>query len=129
MKRRIVPFAIAGAVGFLVDAGVLTLTAPALGAFGGRLLSFAAAVLMTWLINRNFAFADKAAQTGKGREFAAYFVAMLPGAAVNWLAYGIVVALVDGNRIGLILAVAAGSIAGMAMNLMAADRLAFRGKR
>lgn len=129
MKQRILPFAIAGAIGFAVDAGLLLVAAPALGAFGGRLVSFAAAVLTTWTINRNFAFADKAAKTGKVREFLTYLVAMLPGAAVNWLVYGIVVALTGGEAVGLVLAVASGSIAGMTTNLVAADRLVFRTKR
>lgn len=128
MKQRILPFAIAGAIGFGVDAGVLLLAAPLLGALGGRLVSFAAAVLTTWLINRNFAFADKASGHNKGRELLRYFLAMLPGAAVNWLAYGIVLAIVPDTAIGLVLAVAAGSLAGMATNLVAADRLAFRNR-
>ncbi len=129
MKQRIVPFAVAGAIGFAVDAGLLLVAAPALGAFGGRLVSFAAAVLTTWMINRNFAFADKAAHTGKIREFLRYFLAMLPGAAVNWLVYGVVVALTGGDSSGLVLAVAGGSLAGMTTNLIAADRLVFRDRR
>ncbi|WIY53409.1 GtrA family protein [Devosia sp. YIM 151766] len=126
MRRRILPFALAGIIGFLVDAGVLLLTSPLLGPFRGRLLSFAAAVLATWLINRNFAFADKAAGTGKSRELLRYFLAMLPGMAVNWLIYGLVLTLLPATSAGLILAVAAGSLAGMAANLVAADRLVFR---
>lgn len=126
MRRRILPFAIAGAIGFLADAGVLLLAAPMLGPFGGRLVSFAAAVWVTWNINRNFAFADRAAHEGKGREFLRYFGAMLPGAAVNWLAYGLVVMLLGATPFGLVLATAAGSLSGMTTNLIAADRLAFR---
>lgn len=129
MKQRILPFAFAGAIGFVVDAGLLLVAAPLLGAFGGRALSFAAAVLTTWLINRNFAFADRAVSSGKGREFLHYFLAMLPGAAVNWLVYGVVVALIGMNAVGLVLAVAGGSIAGMTTNLFAADRLVFRSRR
>ena len=126
MRKRILPFAMAGIIGFVVDAGMLLLLAPLLGPFGGRVLSFASAVLATWVINRNFAFADKAASSGKGREFLRYFGAMLPGAAVNWLAYGLVIALLADTHIGLFLAVAAGSLSGMTTNLIAADRLAFR---
>lgn len=129
MRKRILPFALAGVIGFVVDAGVLLLAAPLLGPFGGRVLSFASAVLATWLINRNFAFADKAAESGRGREFLRYFAAMLPGAAVNWVVYGLVVALLADTNIGLVLAVAAGSLSGMTTNLVAADRLAFRARR
>ncbi len=129
MKRRVLPFAIAGAIGFAVDTGVLLLAAPAWGPLAGRLLSFSAAVLTTWLINRNFAFADKAVTRGKSREFLRYFLAMLPGAAVNWLVYGIVVAIAGESAIGLTLAVAGGSLGGMTTNLIAADRLVFNSKR
>jgi len=129
VRKRILPFALAGIIGFVVDAGMLLLVAPLLGPFGGRILSFTAAVLATWLINRNFAFADKAARNGKGQEFLRYFAAMLPGAAVNWVVYGLVVALLADTNIGLVLAVAAGSLAGMTTNLVAADRLAFRARR
>lgn len=126
MKRRILPFAGAGAIGFLVDAGVLLLVSVWLGAFGGRLVSFAAAVLTTWFINRNFAFADRAVTEGKRHEFLRYFAAMLPGAAVNWLVYGIALALLPHTALGLIACVAVASLAGMGTNLVAADRLAFR---
>ncbi len=126
LKKRILPFAFAGALGFLVDAGLLMAFAPLLGAFGGRLLSFCAAVGTTWTINRNFAFADKAATTGKRREFLRYFLAMLPGATVNWLAYGLAIAVLPDTALRLALAVALGSIAGLATNLLAADRLVFR---
>lgn len=129
MKKRIIPFAIAGAVGFGVDAGVLLLASPLLGAFGGRAVSFACAVLTTWLINRNFAFADRAGSTAKHWEFLRYFGAMLPGAAVNWLAYSLVVMMQPPNPVTLTLAVAAGSISGMATNLAAANWLVFREKR
>ncbi len=126
MRKRILPFAIAGAIGFVVDAGLLLLVSPLLGTFGGRLVSFAAAILSTWLINRNFAFADKATTSGKRHEFLRYFLAMLPGAALNWLAYGLVVAVLPRAPLSLALAVAVGSIAGLSANLLAADRLAFR---
>ena len=126
MIGRILPFAAAGAIGFVVDAGLLLLVSPLFGPFGGRLVSFAGAVLTTWAINRRFAFADKAAETGKAKEFARYFLAMLPGAAVNWLAYSLVVMLAGDGQPALTAAVAAGSLAGMTANLLAADRLAFR---
>lgn len=120
------PFALAGVVGFLVDAGLLLVVGSLLGPFGGRLVSFAAAVATTWLINRNFAFADRAAVDGKVGEFLRYFLAMLPGAVVNWLVYSLIVSIGADNPTVLILAVAMGSLAGMAANLTAANGLVFR---
>jgi putative flippase GtrA len=129
VKRRILPFAIAGAIGFIVDAGVLMLVSGLLGPFWGRLVSFVAAVLTTWVINRNFAFADRRSGTGKRTEFLRYFIAMLPGAAVNGLAYTLVVTLAGQSPLALTVAVAAGSIAGMGTNLVAANWLVFRSER
>lgn len=129
MKKRLLPFAIAGAIGFLVDAGVLLAVSSLVGPFWGRVVSFTAAVLTTWLINRNFAFADKTSGTSKSSEFARYLLAMLPGAAMNWLAYTLVVTLFGETPLTLTLAVAAGSIAGMGTNLAAANRLVFRQQR
>lgn len=129
MRKRILPFAVAGTIGFIVDAGLLLIFSPVFGFLFGRLLSFAAAVATTWSINRKYAFADKAAQVNKRQEFQRYFLAMLPGAVVNWLAYGVAVMLLPRGPLSLAFAVAVGSIAGLATNLIAADRLAFRATR
>jgi putative flippase GtrA len=129
VKRRILPFAIAGAIGFVIDAGVLLLVSGIFGPFWGRLISFVAAVLTTWVINRNFAFSDRTSGTSKRAEFLRYLIAMLPGAAVNGLAYTLVVTLAGQSPLALTMAVAAGSIAGMGTNLVAANLLVFRSER
>lgn len=127
--KRILPFAFAGSIGYLVDATVLSLVIGWLGPAGGRLVSFAWAVLTTWSINRNFAFADRAAATGKFRELVRYGLAMIPGGAINWLAYGLATSLLPVSGWRPAVAVAVGSLAGMATNLMAAQTLVFRIKR
>lgn len=127
--KRILPFALAGTVAFVVDAGVLVLTAPFVGAFWGRVISFLAGVTTTWLINRNLTFKDRDAGVGLGQEFARYGLAMLPGAGANWLAYGIVASLVAQSALGLTLAVAAGSLSGLAVNFLAADKLIYKKSR
>ncbi len=52
-------FAVVGAVGFLVDAGVLTALVNGLGAnpYAARAVSFPAAVTATWWLNRRWTFA------------------------------------------------------------------------
>lgn len=127
--RRILPFAIAGAFGYLVDATVLMLTLGWLGPIGGRAVSFTCAVFTTWAINRRFAFGDRSARVGKRRELRDYWLAMLPGAAVNWLAYGAAMAVLPSIGLRPILAVAVGSLAGFAANLTSAHRFAFKGDR
>lgn len=127
--KRILPFAIAGVFGYLVDATVLSLTIGWLGPVGGRLVSFACAVLTTWCINRSFAFSDRAATTGKRYELMRYVLAMIPGGAINWLVYGLAISLLYASEWRPAAAVALGSLAGMATNLMAAQTLVFRAGR
>ena len=127
--KRILPFAIAGLFGYGVDAGVLSLSIGWLGPLGGRVVSFACSVLTTWLINRRFAFADRAVRSGKRYEFMRYGLAMIPGGIVNWLIYGLAITLLPMGWWRPALAVALGSLAGMAVNLTAASTLAFRAQR
>jgi putative flippase GtrA len=113
--HRIGSFLIVGLIGFVVDAGLLTLGIHGLG-FGpelSRLMSFLAAVFVTWMLNRSFTFADKA--TGRrGRELARYVMTSCVSALLNLGVYLIVltvlpdrvltpyIALVCGVGMGLI---------------------------
>jgi putative flippase GtrA len=126
VRKRLFPFALAGLAGFLVDAAILLMVSNALGSFGGRALSFLCAVTVTWIINRNFAFADRAARSARHRELVRYVLAMLPGMAMNWLGYAAVVTLSGSSPATLVLAVAFGSLAGMATNLAMANWVVFR---
>jgi len=127
--NRVLPFAIAGLFGYLADAAMLSLSLGLLGPVGGRMLSFACGVLTTWLINRHFAFADHAAQVGKRYELLRYVLAMLPGGGINWLIYGLAMTALPSSGWRPAIAVAAGSLAGMVVNLVAADKLVFRAQR
>ncbi|WDR02447.1 GtrA family protein [Devosia algicola] len=128
--KRVLPFGLAGIAGFFMDASVLMAIVDAIGPFWARVVSFAFAVLTTWLINRNFAFSDCAAEAdGMGREFARYFAAMIPGSLVNWLVYGAMMLQLPSDGGFPLLAVAMGSIAGMATNLAMAQRFAFTARR
>lgn len=127
--KRVLPFAIAGVFGYVVDAGVLSLGIGWLGPVGGRLLSFSCAVLTTWLINRSFAFADHAAATGKRYEFMRYVVVMVPGAFINWAAYWLAITLLPAGDWRPAIAVGIGSVTGMVANLTAAQTLVFRAVR
>lgn len=56
--KKLLRFAIAGGIGFLVDAGVLTLLlhVTPLGPFIARLIAIAIAMTVTWFFNRTFTF-------------------------------------------------------------------------
>ena len=127
-RRQFTHFAVAGAVGFVVDVAVLyALLAMGLGYYLGRVLSFLAAAFTTWQINRRHAFAAEA----DGRwlhEWLRYLLAMSGGGILNYLVYGAVVALTAHRPWLPALAVAAGSVAGLAANFLTAKFWVFKGK-
>ena len=53
-------FFVVGTIGFIVDAGVLAVLVHGYGQgnYSSRMVSFAVAVTVTWLLNRTFSFAD-----------------------------------------------------------------------
>jgi putative flippase GtrA len=120
MRRQLLLFAGAGVAGFLVDAGVLYLALDAgVGYFSGRAVSFLCAVWVTWQINRRFTFVAKPNES-VWQEWWRYLAGMSGGGAVNYAAYSIIVITLDGRALLPAYAVAAGSLAGMAVNFIAA---------
>lgn len=124
--REIVLFGVSGAFGFLVDTAVLyTLKGP-IGPFYGRIFSFLAAVLTTWLLNRYFTFRERKSGLSTRREFVAYLLLMLIGGGVN---YGVYAWLIVSSPFASqypVVGVAAGSLAGMFVNLVNSRYLLYR---
>ncbi|WP_408312628.1 GtrA family protein [Paraburkholderia aspalathi] len=124
--REFARFSIAGVIGFAVDAGVLYLAlACGLGLFTGRVVSFIAAVWVTWRINRRHTFRERAARSA-WVEWWRYLLSMLGGASVNYAAYSAVVLTVHGGRLVPLIAVACGSVAGLFVNFFSAKHWAFK---
>jgi putative flippase GtrA len=109
-------FAIAGTLGFLVDAGMLALgLALGLGYFAGRAVSFLSGVFVTWRINRRFSFPE-AGRRASWAEWWRYLAAASVGGSFNYLAYTAVVIHFEATPWLPTAAVAAGSLAGMMVN-------------
>lgn len=127
--RRLLRFGVAGVIGFLLDAGVLLLLigSAGLGPYIARLPSFLAAATATWLVNRYWTFADRR-NAGRGAEWGCYVLAMLGGGVVNYTVYALLVATVEPVRIWPVLGVAAGSLAGMAVNYASSNWWIFRSR-
>lgn len=115
--RQFALFCIAGVIGFVVDAGIVQ----ALVVVGGfdpylsRVVSFLCAMTTTWLFNRRYTFVASRDES-LGREWLRYFIAMLGGLAVNYGIYAALVYSLPLVRIWPVLGVAAGSVAGLAVN-------------
>ena len=127
--RQLFWFAIAGTLGFLVDAGVVSLLVNGLdwNPYLARLLSFLCAVATTFAFNRRFTFAA----AGRGdlrRQAGQYLLAMLGGFAVNYGAYALLVYQFELVRQWPVIGVAVGSIAGLVVNFLAARFWVFGSK-
>src|SRR5450432_1985058 len=125
--RVFATFCIGGVIGFVVDAGVLQVLVVGLAwdRYSGRLISFLTAATMTWLFNRTFTFHGPRRHTLIG-EWARYILAMSGGFVCNFAAYSALVYFFNLDRQWLILAVAAGSIAGLGVNFMASRYWVYR---
>jgi putative flippase GtrA len=125
--RQFLLFAIAGTIGFLVDAAVVT----ALVQFGGmnpylgRLLSFLCAVAATFAFNRRFTFPDGARST-LVRQAGQYLLAMSAGFAVNYGSYAWLVYSAEAVRSWPVIGVAVGSVLGMSVNFASSKWWVFR---
>jgi putative flippase GtrA len=123
-------FGIVGAIGFLVDAGLLHLMLKlGLGYYGGRLVSFLAAATATWILNRSFTFRrESPSATHPAGEWLAYLGLMVIGGVVNYGTYALAVEFSDPVRRYPVLGVALGSIAGMAINFWTSKTMVFERK-
>jgi len=125
-RSQFVRFAVAGVAGLAADVVVLyAMLALGLGMFGGRTISFLSAVWVTFMLNRRFTFGRRSDQSVWG-EWWRYLGAMIAGGAVNYAAYSAVVVLFPKLPFLPLLAVAAGSLAGMSVNFVSAKFLVFR---
>jgi putative flippase GtrA len=126
MRQQLVRFAVAGGVGFIVDAAVLYLCLwLGFGYFAGRLVSFLLAVFATWRFNRRYTF-----QVTGGRsiwnEWWHYLAAMSLGGVVNFGVYSAAILALPKHVWTPLLAVGLGSVVAMSVNFLSAKLWVFR---
>lgn len=128
MTRQMMHFVVAGAIGFVVDAGVLYMgLAIGLGYFAGRLVSFLCAVFATWQVNRRLAFASSRGES-LWSEWWHYLAAMAFGGAINYAVYTVVIIWAPKSAMTPLLAVGVGSGAAMTVNFLTAKFWVFRAR-
>lgn len=124
-RAQVLRFAAAGVLGLLADIAVLYLALGlGLDFYSGRLLSFVAAVWVTWQINRRYTFHP--AGISLWQEWWRYLFAMTGGGLINYGAYSAAILLLPHWTLRPALAVAAGSLAGMSINFIGAKFLVFK---
>ena len=125
-SRRLPGFALVGAVGFLVDASILTvlMTGFDFGPYAARAISFTAAVTTTWYLNRRWVF-DRQAVPLSGREYLSYVTVQVIGATINLLVFVAVIELVESLRNMPVVPLAIGAGVALLFNYGASSRFVF----
>jgi putative flippase GtrA len=125
---RLARFTAVGALGFLVDSGVLYAgLAVGLNLYSGRLASFLAAASFTWYLNRRFTFQSTTNRYVK--EWSRYLLANTLGGVANLGVYALLVAKMAVVAAMPVLAVAAGSATGLIFNFALSQTLVFGRQR
>lgn len=126
--KQFLRFCVVGAVGFVIDAGILQLLVSGIGVnlYLARIISFLVAASATWLMNRRYTFEVEHPATHS--EWVRYITIMVLGALVNYGAFAISIAVWGMARAQPWLGVAVGSIAGLGINFMSSRLLLFRNK-
>ena len=125
MGRELARFAIVGAIGFSVDAGVLHLLVAKAGwsPFAARALSFPPALTSTFLLNRAWTF--KSLRIPAVQAYGAYTLIQIAGALINLAVFALCVLLVPVLYQWPLIALAIGAGASLLFNFFASRRLVF----
>jgi putative flippase GtrA len=127
LKSQFVRFAAVGVAGLVVDTAVLYgVLALGAGLYSGRLVSYFAAATATWALNRRFTFGAHHNDAGKLAQWAKFLAANALGGLVNYGVYAALVATSPLVATMPVIAVGAGSLAGLAVNFTLSRRFVFR---
>lgn len=122
--RQFLSFSAVGVLGFVVDSSVLYVGLElGLGLHWGRVVSYLVAVTATWALNRRFTFGES--RRRPLAEWARFATTQLAGAAVNLGTYFALVTVSSSVAEFPVLGVAAGSLAGLALNFLMARTFVF----
>lgn len=124
LARQLTSFGGVGAIGFLVDAAVFTITNILLqNLYLSRAVSYLVAASATWFLNRKFTFG--ASERSPWEEWGRFLLLQSAGGAVNYGVYAFLVTAYEFFNAHPIATIAAGSIAGMGVNFTTAKFFVF----
>ena len=120
-------FVVVGAAGFVVDGGLLTVLARTAGwnVFLARALSFTAATVVTWALNRKFAFRVRDAAGQRGKEYTRYLAVQVMGAAINLGCFTALIAIYPELRLIPVVPLFAGALVALGFNYTGARYFVF----
>ena len=124
--RRLPGFVLVGAIGFLIDASILTALMKSLGFghYGARAISFTTAVTATWYMNRRWVF-ERNAVRKSSREYASYVSVQVIGALINLSVFAAVIEFVPGLENMPVIPLAVGATVALIFNFSASSRFVF----
>ena len=127
LGRRVRSFAAVGLIGFVVDAGLLAVgtTLLSMGPRVSRVISFPAAVLVTWILNRSFTFADRVSPRKTG-EFLRYGMTSVVSAGLNLGVYFLALALLPDYAVAPYIALVFSAASGLISNFILYRFVVFR---
>ncbi len=126
LMGQIMRFGAVGGVGFIVDGSLLALLIRAgVDPYLARALSFPIAVVVTWLLNRNWTFRDTRDASRKG-QFRRYFAVQVVGTLTNYGVYSAFITVFGKDPAMIFWGFALGSLIGSAVNFCGARYIAFR---
>ena len=130
-RLSILRFAVIGALGMPVDAGVLWLMTHRAGLdpYSGRIVSWLCAATFTWTGNRYFTFRATRARglSGTMREWMRFLAANAVGGLVNVGLYSTLVRFAPPPINNLYVALVLGVLAGLVFNFTLSKKMVFRG--
>ncbi len=129
-QLSVLRFAVIGALGMPVDAGVLWLMTHKAGLdpYSGRLVSWACAATFTWCGNRYFTFRARRARGALGiaQEWLRFLAANAVGGLVNVGLYSTLVRFAPPPLNNLYVALVVGVLAGLAFNFTLSRVMVFK---
>jgi len=131
LLKKLLSFGVVGTVGFVADAGVLTVLSTRLGVnvYLARACSFTFAVFVTWMLNRKWVFKSSTPRTtSRTNEYISYLSVQIVGALINLGVFSLIIFLFPKFKAYPVVPLAFGSIAGMFFNFMGAQIWTFKQK-
>jgi putative flippase GtrA len=127
-RTRFLKYLGIGAVAFLIDVASfqVALSLAGMSPYAARVVSFLAATTAAWWLNRTFTFHD-ASNERPERQWGRFMAANFVGGAVNYSVFVVVMATLPIAQAYPVLALAAGSGAGVFFNFTAYCHYVFRG--
>lgn len=119
-------FGVVGVIGFLVDTAVVYALRAPVGLYAAGAAAYGVAVTAAWYLNRIWTFRGLGNIGPRGRQWARYAAANIPGLVLNLGTYSVLVASSALCAAEPVLAVASGAVAGMFANFTLSRALVFR---